>query len=67
MGKQYLMMVDEAALVKVGAVFSGIQFIEVQGMDIGSDGRFKIMVTPVIPPLPGVAVPVKEGAEKASE
>lgn len=51
MPKQYLMLVEEDVMPRIDAVFKGVQFLEIQGMDIGANNAVKLLVTPVLPPV----------------
>jgi hypothetical protein len=52
------MMVDEAAKERFQMMFRGdVQFLEVAGMDLGNNPQFKVLVCPVVPPVPMVEIP----------
>ncbi len=56
--KQYIMICDEngiAALQKVLRA-DAVQFLEVQGMNMGNTNQYNILVTPVLQPLPSAAI-----------
>jgi hypothetical protein len=54
--KQYLMLCDENGLQYLRAILrpETIQFLEVQGMNVGTDNKFNVLVTPVLAPVPPV-------------
>lgn len=47
--KQYLLVCDETAMSKLD-IFLGLQFIEVQGMNVPNQ-NVNVLVTPIIPPV----------------
>jgi hypothetical protein len=51
--KQYLLLVDEVMMVRLGLVFrEELRFLEVEGMGIGNgEQQFQMLVTPVRPVL----------------
>lgn len=51
--KQYLMLCDEVGLEKLQAIFKpeSVQFLEVQGMPVGTSNQYNLLVTPVIAPV----------------
>lgn len=53
MSKQFLVLVDEMAMLKLKALFASdlIQFLQVQGMTLQT-GNANVLVTPIIPPVP---------------
>ncbi len=51
--KQYLLMCNEEGKARFEAMFRGdSQFLEVQGMNIQGNEGFKLLVCPVVPPVP---------------
>lgn len=60
MTKQYLLMVDDEGMQRIRGVCGGIEYLEVQGMDVGGVNTYKILVAPVIPPVPSVQVEAVE-------
>lgn len=58
MSKQYVLVCDEAGMQALANVFIGksIQFLEVQGMDVGGDRNISALVTPN-PPVEQKQVP----------
>ena len=64
MTKQYLLMVDEASMAQLSMVLRGVGFIEVQGMSLGGNNEYKLMVTPVVPPLPTATITAPEDSSK---
>lgn len=53
MSKQYLLMVDEEGMARFQAMFRGdVRFLEVNGMDLGGNQAYKVLVCPVVPPVP---------------
>lgn len=61
--KQYLLLVDDVGMSTLKSAIPSIQFLEVQGMDVGNNNSIKLLVTPVLPPVTPADVPViKENA-----
>ena len=56
--KQYLLICEEAGMKALEALIKGLQFIEVQGMDVGNNNVYKLLVTPVIPPVAPIDKPM---------
>lgn len=50
--KQYLLVCDETTMTKLDGLL-GLQFIEVQGMNVPNQ-NVNVLVTPIIPPVPPV-------------
>ncbi len=61
--KQYLMICDERGMEILKNAFrqESVQFLEVQGMNMGETNQFSLLVTPVLPPV-NRAVISQEGA-----
>ncbi len=51
MEKQYLLLCGEQAKAALEAVLKGVEFLEVQGMNLNGENKLNILVTPVIPPV----------------
>ncbi len=49
--KQYLLLCDQDMIAKLECVFKGIQFLEVQGMNLNGQNTMNILLTPVVPPV----------------
>jgi len=52
MSKQYLMLVEQENIGLFAKFMPYIKLLEVQGMDIGTSNAVKILVTPVVSPVP---------------
>lgn len=75
MSKQYVLIVDEVgmealnAFIKIGS----IQYLELQGLNLNTENKYNILVTPVLPPLnpatlsPPLQPPVEEAPVDAPE
>ncbi len=67
--KQYLLLCDEPQLSALEAVFKGIKFIEVQGLNVDQSNKIQVLATPVLPTLPSpetmlaAATPISEGID----
>ncbi len=65
--KQFLMLCDENGVQFLRSLIrpETIQFLEIQGMNVGTDNKFNVLVTPVVPPLTPVVgeVPVSQETE----
>lgn len=46
--KQYLLMVDDVAMVLLNKLSPGLMFVEVQGMNMKDDEKNLVLVTPKI-------------------
>ena len=58
--KQFLLLVDEKGAQAIQSLFRqiDIQCLEVQGLAMGTENKFSILATPVLPPVnPVVASP----------
>lgn len=49
--KQYLFMIDDRSRGLFEALCPGLQFLEIQGMNVNTDGKFQLLATPIIPPV----------------
>jgi len=49
--KQYLLVCDETQLAALEAVFKGVRFLEVQGLNVDQSNKVQVLATPVIPAL----------------
>ena len=56
--KQYLMMVDELNVAIIGKICTGIQFVQVEGINIKGTDSHLALVTPMAKPV--VPVPIQE-------
>lgn len=53
--KKFLLLINENGLEHFRAVFPGIELLEIQGLEITGGTDYKVLVTPVVPPLPPYA------------
>ena len=51
-------------MLKMNEVFRGIQYLEIQGMDLGANNTVKLLCTPVLPPVPPVDMRMMEAPVK---
>ncbi len=67
--KQYLMLCDEKGMEVLKSAFRPecVQFVEVQGMNIGSTNQFNVLITPIIPAITQAVLPVEPIPEKSVE
>lgn len=67
--KQYLLICDESGMAHLKKVFSasGIQYLEVQGMPLGGNANAHALVTPMIPPVTPMPIPVIEQPPAVSQ
>lgn len=55
------MLCDESTLLQFKNMFGPMQFLEVQGMGVGENRQYNLLVTPVLNPVPpAVIVPAEE-------
>lgn len=54
--KQYLVLVSEEGRADLEKVFKGIEFLEVQGLNLNGENQVQMLATPVIPPVNQVRV-----------
>ena len=47
--KQYLLLCDEVVRGKLEGCLKGIEFLEIQGMNLNGENKFQILATPMIP------------------
>lgn len=59
--KQYILMVNDLSMLMLSKMFHGIQFLEVEGMNIKDDPTHMLMVTPVVNP---VVQPITQNAQE---
>lgn len=60
MSKTYLLMVDDMRAAQLSSLFTGLQFLEVQGVDSpGNEEKFKVLVSPITPSAPPEMVPIE--------
>jgi len=52
--KQYLLCVDTSGMNALSSLFKGLQFIEVKGLDIKDEPKFKLLANPQEPPKEAV-------------
>lgn len=59
--KQYLLLCDDDTKVALENVIKGIEFLEVQGMNLNAENKYNLLVTPVLPPVnPAVFTPIPQ-------
>jgi hypothetical protein len=52
MTKQYLLIVNDCGMEKLKQVLSPtVEFLEVQGMNMGTDNKYTVLVAPIQPPV----------------
>lgn len=51
MSKQYILICSEEAVKTLDSVLKGLEFLEVQGMNLNGENKLNLLVTPVIPPV----------------
>ena len=51
--KQYLMICDDRGIQQLRAMFNPecVQFLEVNGMPLGNNNAYNLLVTPILPPV----------------
>lgn len=56
--KQYLLVCEEQGRIELERVLKGVQFLEVQGMNMNPQGgiALQMLVTPVNPPVTPVVI-----------
>lgn len=57
MTKQYLLICGEEARVALEAAIRGVEFLEVQGLNLNNENKLNLLATPVIPPVNPAALP----------
>ena len=64
--KQYLLMCDESSMSVLSHILKDntVQFLEVQGVNLNSENKYNILVTPVIPPVNPVTETPPQGADE---
>jgi len=57
--KQYILVCDEIGMSVLAKMLraDSIQFLEVQGMTMGENNHYNLLVTPVVPQLPVAETP----------
>lgn len=50
--KQYILMVDHINMLLIGKVLPGIQFLEVQGMNVQGNDALQVLTTPIVKNMP---------------
>lgn len=60
MDKQYTILVNEMGRALLERIFQSgiIDFLELQGANLNNEGKFNILLTPVLPPLNQMKVSV---------
>ena len=51
MTKQYLLTMTDEGKEAIEGLFKGLEFLEVQGLNLNNENKLNILVTPVIPPV----------------
>jgi len=51
MSKQYLWICNDQMRIVLENVIKGIEFLEIQGLNLNNENKFNLLVTPVIPPV----------------
>ena len=49
--KQYLLLCDDTSRMFLENVLKGVQFLEVQGMNVDQAGKLQVLATPIHPPV----------------
>ncbi len=64
--KQYLFLVNDNTKAAFEAVFPGLEFLEVQGLNLNGENKLQMLATPVYPPVNAVqsAMPVPPPPEQ---
>lgn len=57
MSKQFLLLCGEEAKAKLDGFIEGIEFLEVQGMNLNGENKLNLLVTPVNPPVTPAYIP----------
>lgn len=57
MSKQYLLICSDEAKIALEAAIKGIEFLEVQGLNLNNENKLNLLVTPVIPPVNPAVLP----------
>ena len=57
MSKQYLLSCGDEARVSLEAAIKGVEFLEVQGLNLNNENKFNLLATPVIPPVNPATLP----------
>lgn len=51
MSKQYLLMCNEQVMHYLSGMIRGIEFIEVQGINLNNENKFNLLATPFVSPV----------------
>ena len=65
MGKQFLLICEEEAAMRVASVLRGVNMLEVEGLPMNGDDKYKVIVTPL--PQPPEENPKVEPLPQAAE
>lgn len=67
--KQYLLMVDEVGMNLLSHILKQgtFQYLAVEGMPLNNDGRYHVMITPVVLPLPPADLTPQQPATEAQQ
>ena len=57
MSKQFILICGEEAMKTLESVLKGVEFLEVQGLNLNNENKLNLLVTPVIPPVTPAYVP----------
>lgn len=57
MNKQYLLLCNDETKVALENAIKGIEFLEVQGLNLNNENKLNLLVTPVIPPVNPATMP----------
>jgi len=55
--KQYLLLVNEEGRVGLEKIFKGLEFLEVQGLNVNGDTHLQMLATPIYLPVTQATVP----------
>lgn len=75
--KQYLLLVDDNSKLALESAINGIQFLEVQGINLNNENKIQLLATPVLPqvnqfvpaslnPKPDTNTPAMESSDPAA-
>lgn len=67
MTKQYLLLCGDETRVALEGALKGIEFLEVQGLNLNNENKLNLLVTPVIPPVNPACLPAQMPIPPAPE